>query len=200
MWRSGIRDATIAKRWNPKNNRERHVPLDLDLYEALYKRKQASGYVFSDATGQPFEGDRLNRALTNVCKKAGVRRVTWHVLRHTFASHLAMRGVPLNIVQALLGHSNVTTTMRYAHVSPSSLRPAIDMLNPKRMLNENFGHSMGTLWARSEWEQLGQKKPLAEIPLNSSINYSCAKRSRACNSCAGSGNRTQTTDFTEVDL
>jgi integrase len=76
-----------------KNNRERHVPLDLDLYEALYRRKQASGYVFTDATGQPFAGDRLNRALTNVCKKAGVRRVTWHVLRHTFASHLAMRGV-----------------------------------------------------------------------------------------------------------
>jgi integrase len=46
-----------------KNNRERHVPLDLDLYEVLYKRKQASGYVFTDATSQPFDGDRLNRAL-----------------------------------------------------------------------------------------------------------------------------------------
>jgi integrase len=61
-----------------KNKRERHIPLDLDLYEALYKRKQATGYVFTDAKGEPFEGDRLNRALTNVCKRAGLQRVTWH--------------------------------------------------------------------------------------------------------------------------
>jgi integrase len=153
-----------------KNNRERHIPLDLDLYEALYGRKQAVGYVFTDAKGQPFEGDRLNRALTNVCKKAGLRRVTWHVLRHTFASHLAMRGVPLHIVQILLGHASVTTTMRYAHVSPSALRPAIDMLNPKRMLNAEFGHPVGTPWVQSGWGQAGQKTLRAETALKPSIN------------------------------
>jgi integrase len=153
-----------------KNNCERHIPLDLDLLEALHRRKQTTGYVFTDAKGQPFEGDRLNRALTNVCKKAGLRRVTWHVLRHTFASHLAMRGVPLHIVQALMGHANVTTTMRYAHVSPSALRPAINMLNPKRMLNADFGHWMGTPWVKSGGEQLGQKTTAVEIGPKHSIN------------------------------
>jgi site-specific recombinase XerD len=79
-----------------------------------------------------------------------LRRITWHVLRHTFASHLAMAGVPLNTVQALLGHSTITMTMRYAHVAPSTLRAAIDMLNPKRMLNADFGQPVGNPWVETQ--------------------------------------------------
>lgn len=138
----------------PKSNRERHMPLDVDVHEMLYARKKSVGYVFTDADGQPFDNKRLNRRLTNICNKAGLRRVTWHVLRHTFASHLAMRGVPLHIVQALLGHANIGTTMRYAHVAPSALRPAIDMLNPKRMLNLDLGQPVGNRWLRTQQEEI----------------------------------------------
>jgi integrase len=88
----------------PKSNRERHIPLDIDVYDMLHKRKKNTGYVFTDTGKEPFDDARLNRRLANVCKKAGMRKITWHILRHTFASHLAMRGVPLTTVQTLLEH------------------------------------------------------------------------------------------------
>ena len=81
------------------------------------------------AAGHPYGHTALWRQLRHLCQKAGLRRIGWHVLRHTFASSLAMKGVPLPAVQALLGHSTITMTMRYTHVAPSALRSAIDLLS-----------------------------------------------------------------------
>lgn len=133
----------------PKSNKERHIPLDIDLYKALYERKKATGHVFMRGS-KAWTSKGLNLRLTKVCKKAGLRRITWHVLRHTFASHLAMKGVPLNTVQVLLGHSTITTTMRYAHVAPSTLQDAIRMLNPKTAFSSNFGQPVGNQWIESQ--------------------------------------------------
>ena len=52
----------------------------------------------------------------------------WHALRHSFASHLVMRGVPLRAVQELLGHASIVMTMRYAHLTPDVGQRAIDAL------------------------------------------------------------------------
>ena len=114
---------------SPKSNRERHVPLSSDLYEMLAVRRQETGYVFTNKRGGPFKSENHLRILKQVQEKAGLRKFGWHTLRHTFASHLAMKGVPLRTVQELLGHSTITMTMRYAHVTASNLRAAIDMLN-----------------------------------------------------------------------
>ncbi|MGY3388323.1 integrase [Bradyrhizobium sp. USDA 3311] len=133
----------------PKSNRERHVPLDVDLFELLHSRKQSTGFVFMDGN-KPFNSQRINLRLAKVCKAAGMRIVTWHLLRHTFASHLAMRGTPLHVVQALLGHSSITTTMRYAHVAPSILRTAIEMLNPRTATNADLGQPVGNHWMLAE--------------------------------------------------
>src|SRR5262249_41643740 len=119
---------------SPKNNRMRHIPLDIDVCEMLHRRKGDTGYVFTDAIGLAFNHDRLSHRLEQVCRKAGLRRISWHILRHTFASHLAIKGVPLHVVQELLGHSTITMTMRYAHVAPSALRTAIDALNPRQLV------------------------------------------------------------------
>lgn len=70
----------------PKNNRMRHIPMDVDLYAILYSRKQDTGYVFRARDGQPFNNDRLNDAIRKLCKQAGLRMIGWHTLRHTFAS------------------------------------------------------------------------------------------------------------------
>ena len=90
----------------PKSNRTRHMPLDTDVYEMLYRRKGGTGYVFLAPDGQPFNNDRLNYAIGKLREKAGLRKIGWHTLRHTFASHLAMRGVPLPAIKELMGHSD----------------------------------------------------------------------------------------------
>lgn len=52
----------------------------------------------------------------------------FHDLRHTFASHLAMAGVPLRTIAELLGHRTLTMTLRYAHLSPGHLQKAVEHL------------------------------------------------------------------------
>lgn len=133
----------------PKSNRERYIPQDVDVYEMLYRRKKITGYVFTDGN-KAWNSPRLNHQLAKVCQKAGLRKITWHVLRHTFATHLAMNSEPLNTVQVLLGHSSIATTMRYAHVVPSSLRSAIQRLNPKTALKADFGQPAGNRWVHEQ--------------------------------------------------
>jgi integrase len=140
----------------PKNGRTRHIPLDTDLYALLYARKRPTGYVFLAPDGQPFTSDRLHDVMQRLCRRAAFRRIGWHTLRHTFASLLAMRGVPLPVIKELLGHAAITTTMRYAHVAPSTLRTAIDMLNPRA--------SVGADWCQpgvNQWQEM-QRNEVAE--------------------------------------
>ena len=127
-----------------KSNRERHIPIDAEVYTTLFNRKKDTGYVFLNAAGRPFYSTNVERMLASVCEVAGLRRVGWHVLRHTFATHLAMGSAPLNGVQNLMGHSTINMTMRYAHCAPSTLRAAIDMLNPVAALRADSGHPVGT--------------------------------------------------------
>lgn len=70
------------------------------------------------------------RRLRQTCERAGITVVTWHDLRHTFASHLVAKSAPLPAVQKLLGHSEVKMTMRYSHLGPDQLRGAISLLGP----------------------------------------------------------------------
>ncbi len=59
--------------------------------------------------------------LHRMCDRAGVKRVGWHALRHSFATILCQRGVPLRNVQALLGHTTIVMTSRYAHATADDL-------------------------------------------------------------------------------
>jgi integrase len=138
---------------SPKSNRERHIPLDNEVHDLLLRRKKDIGYVFADTGGRPFGRHRLTVFMNSLSKKVGMRHVTWHALRHTFASHLAMRGVPLNAVQTLLGHSSITTTMRYAHVAPSTLRNAIELLSSSPGPLGDLGQPAG-----NQWQELQSRK------------------------------------------
>lgn len=138
---------------SPKSNRERHLPLDIDLFEVLSARRSDTGYVFLDGLGQPFDHKRLSLALSKVCRRAGLRNIKWHALRHTFATQLAMNGTPLHIVQALLGHATIATTMRYAHVAPSALRTAIELANPRTAHAATSGQPVGNRWRERQLQQ-----------------------------------------------
>src|SRR3989344_3494345 len=89
------------------------------------------------------ESKRINRAILNACKKAGLREISCHALRHSFSSHLVIAGESMKAVQELLGHESIQTTMRYAHLAPSSLRNAIRSLEPENKILLNFGQPVG---------------------------------------------------------
>jgi site-specific recombinase XerD len=69
--------------------------------------------------------DRVRRAAV----KAGLTNQGVHVLRHTFCSHLAMKGAPAVAIQAVAGHRELTTTQRYMHLSPEAMDAAIQLLD-----------------------------------------------------------------------
>ena len=113
----------------PKNGRSRRVPITSDVAAALAAASARTGPVFAH-----FESYRQAwRAMHDISQAAGLERVGWHALRHTFASKLVSTGVPIRSVQELLGHQSITMTMRYSHLGPQELRSAVDVLEPSEM-------------------------------------------------------------------
>jgi integrase len=115
----------------PKGGRTREVPLSDDAIATLKSHRHLKGpYVFSEADGSRLTHNRVKDVVPWTCSKAGLaKRLTTHDLRHTFASHLVMRGVALKAVQELLGHATMDMTMRYAHLSPDVKRDAVRLLD-----------------------------------------------------------------------
>lgn len=125
----------------PKNGRSREVPLTAEAMRVLKAHRHLRGeLVFANEEGCMRSKGACKRPLWRACKQGGLRRIGWHVLRHTFASHLAMRGVPLKVIQELLGHQTMEMTMRYAHLAPAVHRQAVTVLD----LPAGSGHQMGT--------------------------------------------------------
>ncbi len=125
--------------WNntigsPKSGRCREVPLSeevLVMLRPLPQPASSSALIFGHPSGRMYHRNEMKWPLWRACKTAGIRKIGWHGLRHTFASHLVMRGVPLKAVQELLGHRDIRTTMRYAHLSPQARREAVESLSAK---------------------------------------------------------------------
>ncbi len=70
----------------------------------------------------------VKRGFERAVKRAGLEDVTFHTLRHTFCSLLAMRGVPIPTIAELAGHKTIQITMRYSHLAPEHKRRAIEKL------------------------------------------------------------------------
>jgi integrase len=127
----------------PKSGRSRDIPLGDEVLAALKAHRHLRGQlVFCTDYGRMLKKNEVKHPLWRATKKAGLRRIGWHTLRHTFASHLAMRGVPLKAVQELLGHATIEMTMRYAHLSPHIPRDAVKLLD--------HGGRLGNGWAKTE--------------------------------------------------
>ena len=123
----------------PKGGKARAVEMSEDASTALKLHlaataKRKSDYVFCHPTGRHFTEPETKQPFVRAATLAGLGgRGMWHVLRHTFCSHLVMRGIPLRVVQVLAGHASYATTERYAHLSPEIRGEAVRVLDaPKK--------------------------------------------------------------------
>jgi len=128
-----------------KNSKGRRIPLTTGLEAALKQARHLKGeLVFCGPGGEYLETDQFRHVFEAARKRAGVRRVTWHCLRHSFASQAVASGVPLNVVQAWLGHSTIAMTMKYAHLAPDGGAEWIRALEqPQRQPDGNLSENVG---------------------------------------------------------
>jgi integrase len=131
-----------------KGGRVRHVPLTRRLAAALEAARpgiRKADEVLKRDNGSPFRECHVADLLIKVAREAGMPPNGPHTLRHTFCSHLAMRGAPVGAIQALAGHQDLMTTQRYMHLSPNVLDAAIGLLDTPRDREEPRGDIVETL-------------------------------------------------------
>ncbi|MFC1866582.1 tyrosine-type recombinase/integrase [Thermodesulfobacteriota bacterium] len=113
-----------------KTKNKREIPINDDLallFKEIRKEQEfTSQYVF---TYNSRTIQRVERAFKGALKRAGIEDFHFHDLRHTFASHVIMRGGSLKDVQELLGHKTMTMTLRYSHLSQEHKKKAVNLLN-----------------------------------------------------------------------
>ena len=133
----------------PKGGRLRYVPLTIRLEAALREHRHPSGpRVLCQPDGSPLTRRMVQRGIARAARRAGLSNLGAHILRHTFCSHLAMRGAPARAIQELAGHQDLTTTQRYMHVSPAAIEGALRLLDAPRTRTE-FGNMLATGSAES---------------------------------------------------
>jgi integrase len=115
-----------------KNQERRTIPLNVRVFELLVAKqpRSVSGGlpVFTTSCGTRLDGRNLMRGFYAALKEAGIENLTFHDLRHTFATRLVHEGVDLYKVQRLLGHKSPVMTQRYAHHCLDSLRDGVAVL------------------------------------------------------------------------
>ncbi|MDO9622366.1 MAG: tyrosine-type recombinase/integrase [Pseudomonas sp.] len=112
-----------------KSGQTRHIPMNKEVAETLTrwnKQSNGQGFVFPGKDGKRI--DNVTKSWAGLLALAKIEAFRWHDLRHTFASKLVMAGVPLNTVRELLGHSDLTMTLRYAHLAPDSKASAVELI------------------------------------------------------------------------
>jgi len=119
-----------------KGGKERVVPVGDVALQALETwltvRGEGSGPLFTNPRGGRLSTRGAHRIVKARARAAGIdRRVSPHTLRHTFATHMLGEGADLRLIQELLGHSRLSTTQRYTHVSAEHLMKVYDRAHPR---------------------------------------------------------------------
>ena len=124
-----------------KGRKERVVPISpravlaVDHYLTLYRSQfdsEKETHLFLTKTGLPIDRIMVWRLIKAYGKQAGIKKnISPHTLRHSFATHLLDNGADLRIIQEMLGHSSITSTDRYTHVSRSHLKESFNRFSPR---------------------------------------------------------------------
>ena len=147
---SQVRDGFIYLK-KTKTNKARQIPINDDLTEVLNECRREnqlkSEYVFPFRKGEhALKGEKpvrkrkglapapeaigsIKTAFKAAVRRAGIEDFRFHDLRHSFSSHMVMRGATIKEVQEILGHKNISMTMRYAHLSQEHKEKAVNFLN-----------------------------------------------------------------------
>ena len=123
-----------------KGSKQRRVPVGRSALRWLQEYGQArrsllsgrvSAYLFVTQGGATMTRQQVWHRIKKIAAVAGLRAVSPHVLRHSFATHLMQHGADSRSVQALLGHSDLATTQLYTHMSSQHLRETYDLCHPR---------------------------------------------------------------------
>jgi integrase len=140
-----------------KNGENRSVPMNGVLLAQLRMCTMtipAQGPVFRTHHGTPYRSFRT--AFEHAVHTAGIADLTFHDLRHTFASRLVMSGIDLPTVQALMGHKDISMTLRYTHLSSDHKQRAVKAL-------EGFGEKVPTIFPTARLEQIDDQSQVFDF-------------------------------------
>ena len=115
---------------NAKSSQTRHISLNTAARKVLkswQKQTSTKGLVFPSEKGTPLTN--IKNSWTGLLQNARIKDFRFHDLRHDFASKLVMAGTPLNTVRDLLGHTDIKTTLRYAHLAPEHQASWVEKIN-----------------------------------------------------------------------
>jgi integrase len=110
-----------------KSGRSRDIPMNSLVFETLYEMSRDREFVFENPETKSQVLD-VKTAFKGACRRAEIKGVRFHDLRHTAASRMVEAGIDLVTVSKILGHSSIQMTMRYAHPTPENMRLAVQKL------------------------------------------------------------------------
>ena len=120
-----------------KNGDMREIPMNDRVAGTLFNIVQNADipYIFHNKQGKPFTS--VKKSFATALRRSRISNFRFHDLRHTFASHLAIKGIDLNTIRELLGHKSMRMTLRYAHLNQEHKQQAVNVLGENRLQNGN---------------------------------------------------------------
>ncbi|MDS0257034.1 tyrosine-type recombinase/integrase [Thermoplasmatales archaeon AK] len=142
MCRLRVQDVDISERIifvkSGKGDKDRIVPMSeecsavLSRYILHYRKANSGDYLFPGRDGSHIDSSSVERRIRKIAKAAGLKKkITPHVLRHTFATAVLKNGGDIRFIQQILGHASISTTEIYTHIDSGMLKEMYDRHRPR---------------------------------------------------------------------